>query len=227
MLQRTEGFFAISNLSRGLVLAAIMVLGYFIPNLFVVFPTHSVVLTRFDHWVELQPAWIWFYISYYPLLILAYFITTGLPAQRVYFGAIALSAVVGFFVFLFFPTVISRDLYPWHGANDWSTQMLAHIRAADVPVNCLPSMHVCMSFIAVSCISLVCGRVGRLLLWAWFLAICYSTMATKQHYFVDLVAGFALGLTCTAIFLRRHHLLPHWSELLSHSGPFKMSGHDA
>lgn len=215
MLQRTERHLSLSNLGRGLVLAAIVAFGYFIPNLFVIFPTHSVVLTRFDHWVTLQPAWIWIYISYYPLLISAYFITTGLPAQRVYFGAMALAATVGFAVFLFFPTTIPRELYPWTGAMDASAAMLAAIRGADVPVNCLPSMHVCMSFIAATCITLASGRVGRLLVWTWFMVICYSTMATKQHYFVDLVAGFALGLTCAAIFLRRYGLLPQWSGAVS------------
>ncbi len=215
MLQRSEGFFAISNLGRGLLLAAIIALGYFIPNNFILFPTHSVVQLPIDHWITLQPAWIWFYISYYPLLIAAYFATTGLRVQRVYFGAMSLSAIVGFIVFLFFPTMILRELYPWHGDVSWSSMMLAHIRGADVPVNCLPSMHVCMSFIAVSVISFVVRRVGRILIWMWFLAICYSTMATKQHYFVDFIAGFALGLTSVAIFLRRYDLLPHWSDLMS------------
>ena len=95
-----------------------------------------------------------------------------------------------------------------------------------MPVNCLPSMHVCMSFVAAACLSLVYGRVGRALVWAWFVAICYSTMATKQHYFVDLIAGFALGVTSVAIYMKRYNLLPDFSDLLSSGGsgtPFGMS----
>jgi membrane-associated phospholipid phosphatase len=224
MADQTESYLSKSNLSRGLLLAVIVALGYFIPDNFIVFPTHSVVLTRLDQWVELQPAWVWFYISYYPLLIAGYFMTTGHASQRVYFGAMSLASLVGFIVFFFFPTMVSRDLYPWTGANDVSAQMLTYIRGADVPVNCLPSMHVCMSFIAAACISMVSGRVGRVLLWAWFLAICYSTMATKQHYFVDLVAGFALGLTTVALFMKRYDVLPHWSDFVSQpGGPFQFS----
>lgn len=189
----------------------VVAFGYFIPDHFIIFPIHQVVITRVDRWVQLDPLWIWFYISYYPLLIAAYFYTTGHAAQKMFVGAMSLAAVVGFMVFLFFPTMISRELYPWTGVQDYSAMMLAHIRGADVPVNCLPSMHVCMSFIAASAFTLVCGRWGRSVAWGLFLAICYSTMATKQHYFVDLVAGFALGVTCVAIFMRRYHLLPDFT----------------
>lgn len=203
-----EDYLSRTNLQRGLLLALVIACGYFIPNNYIVFPLHQVVLTRVDGWVALQPAWIWFYISYYLLLVWAYFYTTATLAQRIYFGAMSLAAGVGFVVFFFFPTMISRDLYPWTGAITLSSKMLEHIRGADYPVNCLPSMHICMSFIAASCISLVAARTGRILVWLWFFGIAYSTMATKQHYFVDVVAGFCLGITSVALFLRHFGVLP-------------------
>ena len=215
MIERNDSHFSASNIGRGLVLAAIVVFGYFIPNKYILFPTHTVFLTRIDQWVALQPTWIWFYVAYYPLLISAWFVTTGTVLQRVYFSSMALATGVGFFVFFFFPTMISRDLYPLAGTMDASTQMLAHIRGADIPVNCLPSMHVCGSFIAATCISPFTSRNWRILIWGLFAAICYSTLATKQHYFVDLVAGFCLGLTSVALIMYRHQLLPELPELMS------------
>ncbi len=212
---RSQSLWSKSNLIRGAILALIIVIGYVAPNQFVVFPPHCVVLTRLDGWVRLAPVWVWFYISYYPLLIGAYFYTTGTSAQKVYFGAMTLSAAVSFFVFVFFPTSIPRELYPWLGGADFSSRMLAIIRGADNSVNCLPSMHVCMSFIAASAFTLVCGRWGRFIAWTLFLAICYSTMATKQHYFVDLVAGFSLGLTSVAIYLKKYDLIPGFVHDLS------------
>lgn len=211
-MQRTEHVSSKTNLTRGLCLAIGIAFAYFVPNHFVLLPTHSVVLTPLDHWVPLSPVWIWFYIAYYPLLLGAYIHSTGTPAQKMYVDAMALSAVVGFFVFFFFPTEIPRDLYPWMGEPNWSARMLEVIRGADNSVNCLPSMHVGMSFIAASTFTLGCGWRGRAFAWGLFLAICYSTMATKQHYFVDLVAGLGLGLTTTAIFAKRHGVLPDFSD---------------
>ncbi len=205
---RTETFFCRANVLRGLFLGIVVALGYFIPNHYVIFPTHSVLLTRIDHLIALSPAWIWFYIAYYPFLVAAYLYATGTPAQKAYVGSMLLSACVGFIVFVFFPTAIPRDIYPWLGADDTSARMLASIRGADNSVNCLPSMHVCMSFIAASTFTLVCGWRGRAVAWALFLAICYSTMATKQHYFVDVAAGMGLGLTVVSIMLKRYSLLP-------------------
>lgn len=194
---------------------ALVLIGYIVPNQFVLFQTHPVVLTRFDHWVALAPIWIWFYIAYYPLLIGAYFYTTGTAAQKAYVGAMTLATGVSCLVFVLFPTSIPRELYPLAPGTDLSTLMLAIIRGADESINCLPSMHVCMSFLAASAFTLVCGRWGRFIVWTLFLAICYSTMATKQHYFVDLVAGLALGLTCMAILMKRYELLPGFKTISS------------
>ena len=67
--RRLADYFSYWNVTRGIFLAVVIVLGYFIPNLFILFPLHAVILTRVDHWVHVSPSWIWIYISYYPLLI--------------------------------------------------------------------------------------------------------------------------------------------------------------
>ncbi len=196
-----------TNLVRGAFLLLVVAACYFIPDHVVLFRTHAVPLTFIDRWVELDPKWIWFYVSYYPLLIVAFFLTTGHAAQKVYYESMILSALVGLFVFWLFPTEVPRDIYAWHGTFDRSADLLEYIRRADRNVNCAPSMHVGMSFLAAAAISLVTKWRGRTVVWALFLAICFSTMAVKQHYFVDLVAGLGLGLVTFAIMLRRHGLL--------------------
>jgi membrane-associated phospholipid phosphatase len=216
-LVRSESIYSVSNFARGAALAALILVAYELPNKFVFFPTHSVVMTRFDVWVALAPIWVWFYVAYYPLLIAAHFYTTGTPVQAVYFRAMTLATVVSFFVFVLFPTTIPRELYPWIGEVDFSSQLLALIRGSDNSINCAPSMHVCMSFIAASAFTLACGRWGRFIVWTLFLAICYSTMATKQHYFVDLVGGFSLGLMSVTISFKKAGLLPNLVEDLRQS----------
>jgi membrane-associated phospholipid phosphatase len=210
-MTRSESLSSKSNWIRAISVAGLVACGYFFPNHVVLFPTHPVALTVVDQWIPLSPVWIWFYISYYAILMAAYFVNTGSSVQRFYVDAILVAAATGFLIFIFFPTSISRDLYPWLGPSDYSSGMLAKIRGADNSVNCLPSMHICMGFIAAYALALAYGRVGRVLVWLWFLAICYSTMATKQHYFVDVVSGFALGVTCVGIFLKRYGLLPDFS----------------
>jgi membrane-associated phospholipid phosphatase len=36
-------------------------------------------------------------------------------------------------------------------------------------------------------------RAWKAILWAWMLAILYSTLATRQHVLADIVAGSLLG----------------------------------
>ena len=206
-MQRAEKILRSANRLSGFVLAIAIALGYYLPNKFVMFPTHTVLLTPLDRFVGLAPVWVWFYIAYYPLLLAAYVHSTGTQAQNVFVGAMLLSALAAFVIFFFFPTAIARELYPWLGPQELSVQMLEFVRRADNSVNCLPSMHVCMSFIAASTFTLICNWRGRAVAWALFVAICYSTMATKQHYFVDLIAGLGLGVTVVAIMLKKHRLL--------------------
>jgi membrane-associated phospholipid phosphatase len=44
--------------------------------------------------------------------------------------------------------------------------------------------------------------LARSLSWLWCLGILYSTLATKQHVAVDMVAGIALGAVWAGLYLR-------------------------
>jgi membrane-associated phospholipid phosphatase len=104
----------------------------------------------------------------------------------------ALSAFVSGIIFIFFPTHIGRDSYPIDFHHSLTIFALDRIRYFDRAVNCLPSMHVCMSCLA----SVSYSSQGRRAVWAsglWTVLIIYSTMATKQHYFLDVVTGLTLA----------------------------------
>jgi membrane-associated phospholipid phosphatase len=47
------------------------------------------------------------------------------------------------------------------------------------------------------------GRVVRGANWLWCLGIVYSTMATKQHVAIDVLAGALLGFAVAALSVRR------------------------
>ncbi len=84
--------------------------------------------------------------------------------------------------------------------------MYVLVTSYDPPTNAFPSMHM-----ALATQSLLFG-LGMLRtakshwLWPlsilgilWLLAIAYSTLATKQHYAIDLPAGVALAIVCHLI----------------------------
>src|SRR6185436_14225959 len=67
----------------------------------------------------------------------------------------------------------------------------------DVPENCFPSLHVSLAIIAAAY-----WPRARWIGIAWAIAIAVSTMTTKQHYFVDVAGGIAMGFLTTLPLLR-------------------------
>ena len=96
-------------------------------------------------------------------------------------------------IFFVYPTSISREFYLIETNINLSDYVLNFIRQIDTNINCNPSMHVALSLIAALAITSESKKQGILAL-VWFCLISYSTMATKQHYFYDVLSGALLGL---------------------------------
>jgi membrane-associated phospholipid phosphatase len=80
----------------------------------------------------------------------------------------------------------------------WGLRLLYQ---ADPPYNCFPSLHVAHSFVS----ALTCYRVHRgvgitAVLCATLVGL--STLFTKQHYVLDVIAGVFLACVAGVIFLR-------------------------
>ena len=71
----------------------------------------------------------------------------------------------------------------------------------DPPLNCFPSLHVAWGFVAALCCHRVHRGVGVAAL-GWASLIAISTLYTKQHYVLDVVAGIALAVLACLGFLR-------------------------
>jgi len=151
-------------------------------------------LGKIDRLLPVLPWTAWIYASY-PLLFVAVFFKERCPdtLSRYMLATLAVNFASNL-IFVTFPTAIDRSAFVFPGANAGaSAALLAWIQSWDQPVNCLPSLHVCTSFLS----ALVLWRRDRTwfppaLLWA--LAIAISTMTTKQHLFIDVVTG--VGLAC-------------------------------
>jgi membrane-associated phospholipid phosphatase len=145
---------------------------------------------------------LWFYVSLAPALLVdrRELISYGL-------AAIGLSAT-GMGIFLFWPTALPRS------DVDWSQHpSFGFLKSIDASGNACPSLHVAFAvFTAVWFERLLremgAGRFVRALNWLWCLGILYSTVATRQHVSLDVLAGIALGAAVAVVHLRLLRAFP-------------------
>lgn len=190
----------------GLFILGWIVVLYMLPQKLPIFEGQLIPVTFVDHMIPLSSAWIWIYVSYYFYLIGAFLVAQDKNSNQIFYSFFV-SAILGTIIFFLFPTVIDRDLHPIVDTTSLSGWLLSMIRMTDAPLNCAPSMHIAMTTIA-------CGTLVRERTWytwpaiIWAILIAYSTMATKQHYWWDVVTGFALGLFVFGFFDRATYVEP-------------------
>jgi membrane-associated phospholipid phosphatase len=191
-----------TKVPMGLVLLLITIVLYFSTNvLYLGQPTH-VPLTFVDIWALHSPVWIWVYVTYYFYLIGIYLsVRNEELLNQIYYCYLA-AGLSGAMIFFSFPSTVPRELYPLSADPGLSEMLLGFIRRIDQSLNCAPSMHVAFSTIAALTFwhDRHDSHKTRVGVASWGLLIFYSTMATKQHYFLDVISGFALGAVLFFIF---------------------------
>jgi membrane-associated phospholipid phosphatase len=148
--------------------------------------------TAFDRMIPFQPEpWSWIYLSYYAL-------SGGLPwllpdrdSIRRYMVCVAVMVIVSFSAFLFLPTRVVR---PAELGDGFAMNLIVGL---DGTMNACPSLHAAFIVSMGGLAWRVFGTAIPCWLLAfcavWFAAILYSTIAIRQHYVVDLVAGSLTG----------------------------------
>jgi len=151
-----------------------------------------------DRAISVQPAWMLAYGSVWIFAFLPIFVVSD-PALRRRFMLAALTVIGAAYVgFLACPTVLPRPEIVGAG---FFAKSLAVNYSLDPPYNCFPSLHVAWAFVA----ALTCHRVHRgvgLVALAWAAIIGVSTLYTKQHYVVDVVAGAGIAWAACLLWLR-------------------------
>lgn len=167
-------------------------------TLAVLVPFYYVIAFATEHWhhvapemaidrvVPLAPAWMLVYGSIWVFMLLPFLVVReDALAVRMLMAYITV-VVIAFSGFLLVPTLAPRpESVPHAGFFAWA---LRQNYAWDPPYNCFPSLHVAWAFVTAS----VSFRVHRGVGWAaglWASLIGLSTLFTKQHYVVDVVAG--------------------------------------
>ena len=162
-------------------------------------------VTAFDRWIAFEPAAfalyasLWLYISL-PLALLR------TPRELVSYGlaAFGLSALA-LTAFVLWPTTVPR----FDDVDASAHAAILWLKTLDAGSNACPSLHVAFAVFSAAWLErllreMAGGAALRTLNVVWCAGILYSTMATRQHVLLDVLAGAALGAAVVALHL---HLL--------------------
>jgi membrane-associated phospholipid phosphatase len=164
-------------------------------------PTYAPEITL-DRALPLQPGWMLVYGSLYVFVVLLPLLTVrDQELSRRAMQAYLLVMVVSYVGFLLYPTAAPRPAeVPGDGFAAWSLRLAYEL---DPPYNCFPSLHVAYAYVS----ALTCYRIHRgvgVAAAVWAALIGVSTLYTKQHYVVDVIAGALAAYVAYLLFLRRY-----------------------
>jgi hypothetical protein len=152
-------------------------------------------MTVIDRIVPFEPAWVYVYVSMYVMLTIPPLLTArGGALCRYAIGAtiMFLGAAVAF---LLWPVAYPRPAPPADGPA-----LYLAIVSVDRPINSIPSLHagiVAYTLVfagrALADLSRPARRAILLVGALWSALILYGTLATKQHYLLDLPPGILLA----------------------------------
>lgn len=166
------------------------------------YPTTVMPFTLLDRLIGFQPlamplyVSLWVYVSLPPAL---------LATRRELYGygaAMAGTCLIGLIIFYFWPTAVPAADIDWarHPGVDFLKNM-------DASGNACPSLHVATAIFSGLWLHHLLRRFGGppwilILNGLWCIGIIYSTLATRQHVAMDVLAGLLLGLLGAYLSLR-------------------------
>lgn len=160
------------------------------------FPERVVPETPLDAWIAFDPAWVWPYVSLALLVPLAPALAATREELARYARGLFGMCALCFVMFLVMPVAGPRpEIVPDHAAY-------AAIVGVDRPLNSFPSLHAGLTtysllFAAWTLRGTLAPPARRAVAATgalWGVAILYATLATKQHWFVDVPAGMAAAI---------------------------------
>lgn len=158
------------------------------------FPVTTIPLTVVDQWIGFAPVALIPYLSlwiYCSLPVMLMPTRARLLNFGVWIGAMCLLALS---IFYWLPNTVPPAYIDWAKYPG-----VAFLKGVDAAGNACPSLHVAAAVYS-SCWLYWLMRDARLgwraqsIQIVWCVAILYSTMATKQHVSLDVLAGTVLGI---------------------------------
>ena len=156
---------------------------------------------RIDYLIPINFDFVWIYHSWLLLPIAVGFLTNMWSLLKRFAWSIFAVNAVSFLVFVCLPTEAPR---PIDVANApklylWTIQI-------DEPTNACPSLHASVTVLSSIFAIFVLGRfrwawLGRAFTVLWAIGILWSTLATRQHVFIEIAIGSVLGATVATVAL--------------------------
>jgi membrane-associated phospholipid phosphatase len=168
-------------------------IGYFHVLRHPAFALTTMPLTVVDEWIPFFAPAMLIYVSLWIYVPLAPCLLLGLRELITYGFWVAGLCAIGLLIFYYFPTTL-----PAYGIDRGEQWGFGILRGVDAAANACPSLHVATATFSFYWLDRVlrdmhAGTGARVFNLLWLVAIAFSTMATKQHVFLDVAAGFALG----------------------------------
>ncbi len=175
---------------------------YLYLNHFHFFPPRQLPWLWPDQVTPFVPSSLWLYLSIYLMMILAVWQIRDLLNFTKYFYSSVAHFLITAVIFLLWPTYYPRQAYPLPDETDILTKMgFQFMRLADTPANCCPSLHVSCAFLTAF-LFLEEKREKFPYFFIWASLVAFSTMTTKQHYFLDVLGGFTMAVISYIYFYR-------------------------
>ena len=156
-------------------------------------PVTTMPITIADRFIGFEPVALpiylslWVYVSLPPMLMRT---RRAIIEYGVWIGGLCVFSLV---IFYFFPNAVPPS------GIDWAKYpSVAFLKDVDAAGNACPSLHVATAVFSGFWLHWLLPKVrldngARLMNALWCIAIAYSTLATKQHVAIDVLAGGALG----------------------------------
>jgi membrane-associated phospholipid phosphatase len=152
-------------------------------------------LVPLDARIPFLPWTMWVYLSQFLFLALGIgVLRTTSVINRVWY-AMCLATLLSSGVFLCYPMTYPRQPAPTTGVTAAAFRLLYWL---DPTSNYFPSLHVALACLMAWGLVQEHKPLGYAAV-CWALLICLSTLTTKQHYTVDVLAGFAVAVLCSVV----------------------------
>lgn len=166
------------------------------------YPVQPMPLTSVDRWLAFVPAALPLYLSLWVYVSLPTAFLKTLPDLLWHAAWVGGVCLIGLMIFLLWPTALPVADAGWSGAAS-----IPLLRGIDAAGNACPSLHVATAVYSALWLAAILREVGAPL-WLrcfnglWCVGIVYSTMAIRQHVFIDVAAGVLLGAVMGVLALR-------------------------
>lgn len=148
--------------------------------------------TAWDRKIPYQPLFALVYFSTYLFVVQPFFILSNVRQFSVMLVSFVAISVISSLVHATMPSKIERvEQVTAGGVSGW---MLGTFQKMCKPYGNFPSMHVGLSVPVIAANFIAGGPLIGMFILLWGILIALSTLFTKQHYIVDVLAGMVGGM---------------------------------